>query len=437
MGSPWKSGKSPEISLLLPFSKLTIYMPEKTFSLYLIQRNNFVKNGSDEKKLHVLIIEDSQADAELNVSLLQSEGYEITWQRVETAGEMINAIDRVPWDLVLSDYSMPEFNVDEALKIHMNHGRDIPFIVVSGTIGEEKVVQLIKAGVHNYIQKNSMARFIPVVERELSEANIRRELILTHAALVASEEKYRSYIEHDPDGVFVADETGKYIEVNEAACRITGYSKEELLTMSVLDLLPERSVNDGLAHFRKVLETGSAKADLVFMQKNGTKRWWSMEAVKLSKTRFLGFANDITSRIEMADSLKDYQFELVMQNQELSLAKSEIQVSSDRYTELFNFAPSGLFLLSADHIITEVNLSGASLLGRYSSDLTGCQFDHFISQDTLPYFTVFLTNVFKSKTKQICEVVLSAGSGQKTFVHVEGIVVSDSKQCLINVIDIT
>lgn len=389
-----------------------------------------------KKKLHVLIIEDSQADAELNISMLQSAGYDITWQRVETAEEMIKAVDLTHWDLVLSDYSMPEFNVEEALKIHLNHGRDIPFIVVSGTIGEEKVVQLIKAGVHNYMHKNSMARFIPVVERELSEANIRRELILTHSALVVSEEKYRSYIEHDPDGVFVADENGKYIEVNEAACRITGYSKEELLTMSVLDLLSERSVDDGLAHFRKVLETGSAKADLVFRQKNGTKRWWSLEAVKLSKTKFLGFAKDITIRIEMENSLSEFQRELVNQNQELNVAKSEVQVSADRYTELFNFAPSGLFLLSEDYIITEVNHSGASLLGRKSTDLIGCHFGFFISQDTLPYFIGFLSNVFKSKTKEVCEVVLSSGSDQTTFVHIEGIVVGDNKQCLLNVIDI-
>ena len=124
-----------------------------------------------KRKLHVLIIEDSQVDAELNATLLQTAGYDITWQRVETEEDMRKAIDKASWDLILSDYSMPRFNVENALKLHLDHCHDIPFIVISGTIGEEKAEKLIKRGVHDCILKTSMTRFIPVVEQELRTAS--------------------------------------------------------------------------------------------------------------------------------------------------------------------------------------------------------------------------------------------------------------------------
>jgi two-component system, NarL family, sensor histidine kinase UhpB len=279
------------------------------------------------KKLFVLIIEDCQVDAELNVRLLRNAGYEISYMRVETAAEMKEALGLESWDLILSDYSMPHFSVQEALKIYHAHGAEIPFIVISGAIGEEKAVQLIKAGVHDYLLKDNMARFIPVVERELRESLNQRELANVSKALEGSEEKFRSYIDNAPDGVFVSDETGKYVEVNEAASRITGYSKDELLTMSISDILPQESMKEGLAHFRKLLKTNSSKADLLFKHKNGTIRWWSVESVKLTETRFLGFTKDITERKNNILEVMKAREELQRLNQYLMDAREDERAS--------------------------------------------------------------------------------------------------------------
>jgi len=114
--------------------------------------------------------------------------------------------------------------------------------------------------------------------------------------LQASEEKFRNYIKRAPDGVFIVDETGRYIEVNESACRITGYLKEEIERMTIRDLLAEESLEDGMNHFQKLMETGAAVSDLWHKQKNGSKRLLTVNAVKLSKTRILGFCKDITKR---------------------------------------------------------------------------------------------------------------------------------------------
>ena len=264
------------------------------------------------KNLNVLVIEDSQADAELNIRLLRTAGYEVSYKRVETAGEMKSAVESEPWDLILSDYSMPRFSVLAALEIFHDQGPDIPFIVISGAIGEEKAVQLIKGGVHDYLLKDRMARFIPTVERELREAYNRRELVKMSSALASSEAQFQTYIDNAPDGVFLTNETGKYIEVNEAASRITGYSKDELLCMSISDLLPPESQEDGLNHFAEVVIKGTSKADLLYKHKNGTERWWTVEAVKLDENRFLGFTKDITDRknaiMEVMKAREELQF---------------------------------------------------------------------------------------------------------------------------------
>ncbi|MEI7895781.1 MAG: PAS domain S-box protein [bacterium] len=261
-------------------------------------------------KLFVLVIEDSPADAELNLRFLRKAGYDVTSRRVETAGEMTDAINAEPWDIILSDYSMPQFTVQAALEIYHAHDADIPFIVISGAIGEEKAVQLIKAGVHDYLLKDNMTRFIPVIERELRDAHNRRELIKVNSALTRSEKKYKSYVENAPDVVFVADPSGRYIEVNEAACRITGYSRSELAGMSILNMITEGSLQFAREEFRKLLESGTMNCDFEVYHKDGSKRWFAVNAVQLSESRFIGFTKDITDR-------KNATFEVMKAREEL------------------------------------------------------------------------------------------------------------------------
>ncbi len=115
-------------------------------------------------------------------------------------------------------------------------------------------------------------------------------------ALAKSEQRHRDYITNTPYGVFVTDEKGRYLQVNPAASSISGYSEKELLSMNVSDMLPEEGLEDGLAQFRQVVETGKAHGELVFRHKSGEIRWWQVSGVKLSDKRFLGFCNEITDR---------------------------------------------------------------------------------------------------------------------------------------------
>ena len=125
--------------------------------------------------LRVLIVEDSEDDALLLVRALRRAGYDVVHERVDTAEDMMAALARQGWDIVVSDYSMPNFTGTGALALLKKSGLDIPFIFVSGTIGEDTAVAAMKAGAQDYIMKGNLARLIPAIERELGESKVRRE----------------------------------------------------------------------------------------------------------------------------------------------------------------------------------------------------------------------------------------------------------------------
>ncbi len=128
------------------------------------------------KLLRVLIIEDSEDDAELLVLELERGGYQIIHQRVDTKAAMENSLNNPkPWDIVLADYSMPHFSALAALDVLREQELDLPFIIISGKIGEETAVEAMKAGAHDYLIKGKLARLLPAVERELREAILRQE----------------------------------------------------------------------------------------------------------------------------------------------------------------------------------------------------------------------------------------------------------------------
>jgi signal transduction histidine kinase len=126
------------------------------------------------QELRVLMVEDSEDDAELLSRELRRGGFDPVFERVESAAALESALASKPWDLVISDYSIPGFSGTEALKVVRDRGYDVPFVFVSGTISEEIAVDAMKAGAHDYIMKGNLKRLVPAVQRELAEAQSRR-----------------------------------------------------------------------------------------------------------------------------------------------------------------------------------------------------------------------------------------------------------------------
>ena len=142
--------------------------------------------------LRVLQVEDSIRDASFTELALVKAGYTLYSERVVTAAEMRAALEKQPWDVIISDYRLPQLDAPAALSLLHASGRDIPFIVVSGAIGEELAVAIMKAGAQDYLLKNDLGRLAPAVERELRDAQTRKDRALVAGALQESEERVES-----------------------------------------------------------------------------------------------------------------------------------------------------------------------------------------------------------------------------------------------------
>lgn len=238
------------------------------------------------RPLRVLLVEDSDPDARLLLHELRQGGYEVVWERVDTAESMAEALDRQEWDLVIADYVMPRFSGLDALTLVQERGLDIPFIIVSGKIGEEVAVAAMKAGAHDYILKDNLARLNPAIERELREAMVRRERRQAEAELAATQQRLFQAQKLEAEQRFLkafnsipVSQTikvlgsGIYIDVNMGFEQLTGYSREQVIGRTPEDL-------------RLWVRPESRLRMIQALQENGEVRDFEVELrTRLGKTR--------------------------------------------------------------------------------------------------------------------------------------------------------
>jgi PAS domain S-box-containing protein len=187
--------------------------------------------------LRVLIVEDSEDDTLLLVRALKRGGYEPVHRRVETAEAMLAALEGQDWDVVVSDHAMPNFSAPAALRLLRENGwPDLPFLIVSGHIGEDAAVEIMKAGAHDYLAKDSLARLAPAIERELRDAEERRQRRRAQEALRLAEEKYRGIFENAVEGIYQTTIEGRFVTANPAMARIFGYDSPEEMIRTIHDV---------------------------------------------------------------------------------------------------------------------------------------------------------------------------------------------------------
>jgi two-component system sensor kinase len=334
--------------------------------------------------IRVLLVEDSRDDAELILRQLRLGGFDPWSARVQTAEAMKQALQGEAWDLVVCDHSMPSFDAAEALDLLKQSGHDLPFIVVSGSIGEDTAVAMMKAGAHDYLMKQNLARLIPAVKRELSEAEIRRQRELAVRAkerleaerddllerlrlenqeskraadaLMQSESALRAVLESALDCVITMSQEGTIIEFNPAAERTFRYSRAEAQGRDLADLIVPEAMRErhrrGLAHH---LATGEGRILHQRVEMSATRNGGEEFPIELTITRipgseppvFAGFIRDITGSRQAKDALR---------------------ASEQRFKSIFETEPECVKLVGKDGFLLEMNAAGLAMLEATSLD---------------------------------------------------------------------
>jgi PAS domain S-box-containing protein len=265
--------------------------------------------------LRIVIIEDSPDDALLVVREVEHAGYAVQAQRVQTAEELRDALAQGIWDLVLADYTLPHFSATEGLAILKETGLDVPFIVVSGSIGEEVAVQLMKDGAVDYVMKDHLSRLGPAVQRELHEADERRRKRDAERSQAESEERYRLLVESQTDLVVRTDPDRRFGYANPTYCALFGKSLQELTNSTYQPLIHPHDLSSvadataGLFH-----PPYSCRYEARAMTVGGW-RWieWNAHAELDSQgtvVALISSGRDITDRKQMEEWLRMSEFDL-------------------------------------------------------------------------------------------------------------------------------
>ena len=276
------------------------------------------------KTLRVLNVEDSEQDAALLTRLLSRSGSEIVSDRVDTPEAMTLALESGEWDVVLCDYSMPRFNALAALALMKQMKRDIPFIIISGSVGEAVAVEAMRAGAHDYLMKDNLVRLGATIERELQEAENRRARRQAEKQLRGSQLYTRLLMESSIDALMTTDPLGIITDVNRQMEILTGHTREELIGTAFKQYFtdPERA-KDGI---RSVLREGRVtNYELTARSKDGAETVVSYNATTFNDQSgniqgVFGAARDVTER-------KRFEQELLEKNLELENAN----LAKDRF----------------------------------------------------------------------------------------------------------
>ncbi len=180
-----------------------------------------------KKNRKIIMIEDSKDDALLIMHNISKEGFKPVFERVDTPESMETALNSKDWDIILSDYNMPNFSGLDALKIFKKKNLQIPFIIISGTIGEDLAIETIRKGASDYLMKDNLARLIPSIKRGLEETRIKKERENAIKELVKSEKRFKELAELSPAMIIETDLEGKITFTNRNVYELTGYSIED------------------------------------------------------------------------------------------------------------------------------------------------------------------------------------------------------------------
>lgn len=315
--------------------------------------------------LKLLIAEDNPDDTELLVRELRRAGYEPAWTRVETEADYLAGL-HAGLDLVLSDYSMPQFTGLRALELTRARHPEIPFIIVSGTIGEETAVEAMRLGATDYLLKDRLKRLGPAVARALEDGRLRRERRQNEMALRHSEEKLRMVTDNARVGLVMVDRDRRYTFANDTYAEILGLPSAAIIGQSVADVLAPLYEDQ----IRPRLDRAMAGERVAYELTRPTPAGPRHYAVRYEPTKTHGEVSLVV--VVLTDITERKQAEELM------------QASEARYRTLFECAPDGILIVHPDSHYIDANVAACRMLGYEHAELVCLSARDIVAPDEIP-----------------------------------------------------
>ncbi|TVQ63352.1 MAG: response regulator [Spirulina sp. DLM2.Bin59] len=381
--------------------------------------------------LHLLLIEDSDDDAQLLLRIMRRAGFDLVWERVQTAQAFEEALSHQPWEVIVSDYHLPSFDAPTALAILNASQRDIPFLVVSGTIGEKLAVDMMKAGASDYLMKGNLARLPEAIRREVREANTRAERRQAGQALRESERRSRAVLMAIPDLMFRVGADGVYRGL------VTADRSGDLLPVDLdptgqlmATLLPADVAERQNYYLQKAMATEELQ---IYEQVVWINDRWQDEEVRVVKSgedEVLFMVRDISDRKQAERQLhrlnQELEIKVAERTAELQKREAELQKLSDRLTLALKSASMGCWTwqLTDNTLIWDERMCELYGLPPHSN-VTYEQWQEYVHPEDLPRLSEYLTKVLNSERECNTQFRIILPNGQVRHLRTHGVLVRD------------
>jgi len=318
-----------------------------------------------KRELQILHIEDDKNDAELISFTLSKEGYNCQITRAETKQDFLKLIREKSFDIILSDYRLPSFNGTEALKIAKENIPDVPFILLSGTIGEEFAIESLLNGATDYILKDNIKRLAPAIQRALHEVELREAKKRSDERLRQSEKNLRYLIDKAAEIIYSIDKSAHIIEANPAAMRCLGYASRELQELNYFELILSEHRERVKSMYQRQLESAQAATyiEVPVRTKLNEVKWFGQNAT-------VRIENDVVSGLNI----------IARDITEQKKTEAALLESEERFRRFFTASPDAIFLIDPHDSaepwkIIDCNDAACTMNGYAREELVGKSID--------------------------------------------------------------